>query len=329
VRCLAARHPGRRLFIVRQFYIRRFLRIFPVYYAVLVLLILAGVGGILHVSPWLFTYTTNIYVWHYLAYPYAVPHFWTLAVEEQFYLVWPALLYLLLALRLSRQRILMLVCAGILASVALRITLYHMHRAPGPDKVANAYRMYMGLDTRADGLLIGCLTGLAATWNLLPRSRRFVRGVGIGALASAATIVYLVLFSGATLTLYFHGLFTVFASMVAVIIIRLLVAPSRLGTLLLESAPLVGIGRISYGLYLYHVLVMHWLEPAEYGWHHPAMTATAAGLSLAAALVSFYCIERPCLRLKDRLGHQTDAPKLDLSDSLADGARLPPPGVAA
>jgi peptidoglycan/LPS O-acetylase OafA/YrhL len=259
----------------------------------------------------------------------SVMHTWTLSLEEQFYLVWPALLYLLLALGLSRRRILMLVCAGIVASVALRITLYHLHRAPGPDKLANFWRMYMGLDTRADALLVGCLTGLAATWNLLPRSRRFVRGIGMGALVSAAAIAFLVVFDRATMTVYFHGLLTVFALMVAVIIVRLLVAPSRLGTLLLESAPLVGIGRISYGLYLYHALVMYWLEPAEYGWNHPTMTATALGLSLAAALVSFYCIERPFLRLKDRLGHRTDAPTPAASGPSIDGVRLPPPGVAA
>jgi peptidoglycan/LPS O-acetylase OafA/YrhL len=65
---------------------------------------------------------------------------------------------------------------------------------------------------------------------------------------------------------------------------------------LLDFAPLVWIGRISYGLYLYHMPVIVLLRPTG-----PAMALAAAGLTVASALLSFLVIERPCLRLKDRL----------------------------
>ncbi len=79
---LAPRDSRGRLVFMRQFYARRFLRIFPVYYAVLFALPIANGGQIRQISPWLFSYGTNIYVWHYRAFPYAVPHFWTLAIES-------------------------------------------------------------------------------------------------------------------------------------------------------------------------------------------------------------------------------------------------------
>jgi peptidoglycan/LPS O-acetylase OafA/YrhL len=70
---------------------------------------------------------------------------------------------------------------------------------------------------------------------------------------------------------------------------------------ILEAAPLVGVGRISYGLYLFHIPIIYWLRPARLGWDAPGLTLLAAGLSIAAAVVSYYCVERPCLRLKGRL----------------------------
>ena len=111
-------------------------------------------------------------------------HTWSLSLEEQFYLLWPVLLYGMLRLRLRRGLILLLVCAGILATASLRFGLYRWYRASGPVQTADIMRMYCGLDTRADTLLIGCLVGLLATWDLLPKSRRFVFWTGAASLAS-------------------------------------------------------------------------------------------------------------------------------------------------
>jgi peptidoglycan/LPS O-acetylase OafA/YrhL len=138
----------------------------------------------------------------------------------------------------------------------------------------------------------------------LPRSQRFVFWVGAASLASGAFLSYLAVYRCLDHSQYYHGLFTGVALMVGVIIVRLLSRPSRLGSLLLESTPLVCIGRVSYGLYLFHVPIIYWLQPAGLGWRHPAMTVLVVGLTAGTAILSFYCIERPCLRLKDRLGHR-------------------------
>jgi peptidoglycan/LPS O-acetylase OafA/YrhL len=89
--------------------------------------------------------------------------------------------------------------------------------------------------------------------------------------------------------------------MAGVLIVRMLAAPSRIGTRVLEWSPLVFVGRLSYSLYLVHVPVIVWLEPAGLGWSHPGQTLLAGVLCLAAALISYYGIELPFLRLKQRM----------------------------
>ncbi len=301
-----------------RFYLRRALRLLP---AFLIVLLLYGAGNWLLRPPEAAAacareivvagcYVANWPDLHGVAMN-GLGHTWSLSIEEQFYLLWPALLALLLARRVPPRRIAGLVVVGIVACVTERIILYHAFRGTGVDKAAISVRLYMGLDTRADSLLVGCLVGLSAAGGWVPRWRRFARPIGAAALACLAALAYLACFSSQAQTLYFHGLLTLVALMVATILVRLLVAPSRLGRLVLESAPLAGIGRISYGLYLYHVPViyaLYWIRPTNLGWQHPGMVVAAVGLSFAAALLSYVCVERPCLRLKDRL-HLPPAPE--------------------
>ncbi len=298
---------------LRHFYLRRALRLFPALFTLLLLygliawwtlppadaancyweIVVAGC----YISNWETVHAVNLT---------GLGHTWSLSVEEQFYLLWPAALCVMLALRLPRRRTVQIVCTGIVACVLLRIGMYQMHRGSPAEKTAAIGRMCVGLDTRADSLLVGCLVGLIVTARPLPQSRRVIRATAAAALVAAAGLAYLAMFS-ANAEHYFHGLFTVVALMAGAIIVHMLVAPSRLAALLLEGAPVVAVGRISYGLYLYHMVIIHWMWPVQLGWRHPGTMAAIAGLSLAAALVSYYVIERPCLQLKDRFGHRRPA----------------------
>jgi peptidoglycan/LPS O-acetylase OafA/YrhL len=162
----------------------------------------------------------------------------------------------------------------------------------------------MGSDTRADALLLGCLVGLLASWGMLPKSRRFVAAAGVCSLFAVAGLAYCFWNGCPDHSQYYHGLFTAVDLMVSTIIVRLLCAPSGVGFRLLESAPLVGAGKLSYSLYLFHVPIIHWLNPDGLV-RRPQTTLLIIGLTFAVALLSYYCIERPFLRLKDRLGVQT------------------------
>jgi len=293
---------------LKHFYLRRILRLWPAFFALLAAcylythwtrptdeaaafqkeMIVAGC----YVANWPTLHQTSMA---------SLGHTWSLSVEEQFYLLWPVLLTVMLWAGLTRRKILTVVCVGILASAALRAFLLGAHPPYGPPRQALIMRLYMGLDTRADALLSGCLVGLLTVWGLLPKSRRSLTALNVGAAASVLGLGYIFANSALEHFQFYRGLFTVVAWMVAVIIVRLLVAPARFACRILESAPLVGVGRISYALYLFHLPIGHWFGAERLGWTVPLETLKVAGLSFAAAILSYFCVERPFLRLKERL----------------------------
>jgi peptidoglycan/LPS O-acetylase OafA/YrhL len=243
-RGLAERSPERRLFVVRQFYVRRFLRIFPVYYLVIVVLILAGVGGIAHISPWLFSYMTNIYIWHHLAFPYAVPHFWTLAVEEQFYLIWPwAMLFL--PRKWLVPFLLTLCCLG----PAWRFwASFHY----SPTDWSAAFTFTLGV---IDFLAIGAVLALAA--NAYRSGVRLQRTLTFVVLP-IGLVLYASMF-WLTHTFDDHVPLALEDTGAALVFCWLIYGASRgfagLPGRFLEWRPIVYLGKISYGIYIFHFLV--------------------------------------------------------------------------
>ncbi len=296
---------------LRRFYGRRALRLVPAFFTLLAFCYLYAlffrsadelhayrremIVAACYVANWPALHQTPMTV---------LGHTWSLSVEEQFYLLWPLALYAMLRFRLARRRILGVVCLGILAATVIRGGLYVAHRCqrmPGVDDGSFTLRLYMGLDTRADALLAGCLAGLLASWNLLPSSQRFRFWTGVASLVSAAALACMVLTRDLAHHHNYYGMFALYALMTAIILIRLLQGPIRFVSPWLESGSLVYIGRISYALNLFHIPIIHWLAPAGLGWGFPAQTVAAAGLTFVAAALSYSCIERPFLRFKQRL----------------------------
>jgi peptidoglycan/LPS O-acetylase OafA/YrhL len=266
-----------------------------------------AVSALAYVANWHFAFTGQGYFAHDTP-PSPLLHLWSLGVEEQFYLVWPILLVLLLGRRprprpdgrrsgAGRIRVLLLCVLGALGSTALCFWLYR----GGTD----TSRLYYGTDTHSAGLLVGaalaCLytrprAGAAGRHRVL--RRRWLRS-GLAQLAAAAglgVLVWTVLtIDGADGWLY-RGGFLVVAVAVAAVVSGVLVAPRSILTRLLSVPPLAGLGRISYAVYLWHWPILLLLTSARVGIDGPALFALRMGVTLAAAVTSWFLLERPVLR---------------------------------
>lgn len=216
---------------------------------------------------------------------------WSLAIEEQFYLLWPPLLLLLLK-RGARPR--RLACG-----LALAVVFVCAYRALLWWSGATVPRVYYGTDTRADALLVGCALGVLAAYDLLPRGHGFKLFARAAAAAGALFLCLLatrITWEGGWL--YVGGL-TLIAVAAAAVLAATVVCPWRPFVAVLRLAPLVWFGRISYGLYLWHFPVTRIIYPNQD--RAPVAGKLLAGaLAVVCAAASYYLVERRFLRLKDR-----------------------------
>jgi peptidoglycan/LPS O-acetylase OafA/YrhL len=220
---------------------------------------------------------------------------WSLAVEEQFYLVWPITMVLFLKSRLQRR--------WMIYGLILTILVIALHRKLLWENGAFVRRLYYASDTRADALLIGCLVGLVVSWNLIPQGAKMKFYMRCLAVASLLFVGYLsVTASYGDKLLYAQGGYTFVALAIALPLCVLLVWPPKFALAALRLRPLVWFGRVSYGLYLWHWPLRVLIFPAgrvpTYG-----QVALTLVLSLALTALSFYCIEKPFLRLKHRFSN--------------------------
>jgi peptidoglycan/LPS O-acetylase OafA/YrhL len=292
----------------RNFYARRTLRIFPLYYVTL--MILFGVGPLvmtpspafttlLRERAWYFTYLTNV-LYAREGWPdfQAVGHLWSLAVEEQFYLVWPWVVWV------SRRRTLVLICLGmILLSPVLRVWL-----ADQDQRVA----AYVLMPARLDALAVGALLAVLSTekWIRVRLSKYAL----IPAVPALTWIVAVTLHTR-SLNAEMFDVVTFTLSCVALLFGALLASvtmaePTSFIHRIFTGRLLTFLGRYSYGLYLFHVpllfLIMPHVVPATslqptYGSVLPGVllfTVIGTSLSILLAVASWSLLENPFLSLK-------------------------------
>ena len=264
-----------------------------------------AVAALFWMSNWLFVAQHTDYFSHG-APPSPLQHTWSLAVEEQYYLLWPLMVAAVVAglaalayrrgtpltPRALRTAVFVLACAGVLASAAASMTL-------AGDASLN--RVYFGTDTRVQALLVGAAAaalvvrdwrGLAAGVTVL-RSRwtrwtaRLLPALGLVMLVLAAHS------ATGSAEEFRHGLLIVVA--VAAVLVIAPVALDQDGPVarLLSAGPLVGLGAISYGVYLWHwpiFLLVNGERTGVTGWQLFALRCAA---TLAVAAVSWWLIEQP------------------------------------
>lgn len=221
-------------------------------------------------------------------------HTWSLSIEEQFYLVWPLCLLSLLKWVRRRAVMLSLLALGAAASLVQRIALV---RAEAP-----VTRVFFGTDSRFDALLVGCFVGLLASWNLLAPSRRPHRLLGAAAVVAAAVLALMLWRAGWREPVMLRWGLSLVALSAGVLIAEMVARPDGWLARTLAREPLAVIGRISYGLYLWHFPIVYACgalavddTPPDY-----PRAALAVGLTFLVAAASFQWIERPMLRLKRR-----------------------------
>ena len=220
-------------------------------------------------------------------------HLWSLAVEEQFYLLWPLITIVFLKY-MSRRIAITAVVVGIVASTAIRWILYEPFQDP--------LRVYYGTDTRASALLIGAL--LAFVWRPWTMTKKTIAEptqtvqnavLGVGVVAVAALI-----WANSHYTLMmpdsdelFRGGFLI-TSLIAAIVIAVTVIPNSSLGKILGNRPMVWVGKRSYGLYLWHWPVFQLTRPRVDvdmdGWY---LFCFRIVITLILVEISYQYIERP------------------------------------
>ena len=310
---------------LKAFYARRALRLLPALVALLVAYI--GYGALAHshraflldVKHALTTlfYTMNWATTYYTENIVFLRHAWSLSIEEQFYLLWPAAL-LFLRFKVPRNSILPCVLLGCVLSWLTRCLLFLGTTTDGN-------RLYVGLDTRADALLLGCSIAVLLCFGQLRRSGIVASALRYGTVLAAVGLTVLGFgFQIFTPFMYLFGWFliTLFSG---IILLQLMTSPVSSMSGALENPLLRFFGRISYGLYLWHWPMLEAVRESFSKWPFWLVSAVSAVASFAICLLSYHFIEQPCLRVKKRFQRVNDTkplPAASQPDATATGGRV-------
>jgi peptidoglycan/LPS O-acetylase OafA/YrhL len=287
-----------------KFYARRALRIMPALltllsvYGVLALLLSAHPAEHFKAIASAGFYVMN-WTWGLHLGPVGhVSHTWSLAIEEQFYLLWPAVL-IAMCIYADRRKL-----AALIALVIGVVFLWRLALVLGG---ADVDRVYGGFDTRLDALFVGCLLAAlrpARPTHLLSREAW---------LAPATLLAVFTLTTEYDARWYHLGGMTGIAICSAWLLACILHSNDSLLTRGLRWGPLVALGRISYGFYLWHWPIISVLSDAGYSqW---IIFVIALPLTLILASLSYVAIERPFLKLKDSrfsVGRATKSPAIGI-----------------
>lgn len=250
--------------------------------------VLATLG---YVANWRFVLGDEAYFGQVAA-PSPVRHAWSLAVEEQFYIVYPLLLIGLLAVirkRANLAAVLVLLSAG---SALLMALLHH----PGLDPS----RVYYGTDTRAHQLLIGAAVAAFVSGGPGSVSRDLVRSVDLWCrrLALPALLVVLSAFwwAGRAQSALFEGGAVPLSVLISVVLVAATSPSASLVQRALSCEPLRRIGMVSYGLYLWHWPIIIFLNDQVLPWPTPARVALQVTLTGLLAWLSYRFVEKPVRR---------------------------------
>ena len=305
---------------LKTFWVRRARRLLPALYLVVVatlafaVLFLPGeVAGLRGDALSAFGYVTNWYLifgnesyFEAMARPSLLRHLWSLAVEEQFYLLWPPIVALGIGIGARRHRLARLTVVALAIAGASALLMAQLH-----DPAVDPSRIYYGTDTRATGLLLGA--ALAFVWRPGDRRARAKRRTNtpaerlrrrwgwtspafldVAGLAALAGLLAFCLRLDEFEPFLYNGGFAAVSLTTAALVAVVAHPRSRVGGLLLGWRPLRWIGERSYGIYLWHWPVFMVTRPGldvplDGAW----LLALRIGASVGLAHLSYRYVEEP------------------------------------
>jgi len=301
-----ARSPDSGLLPLGRYYLARLLRVGPPFYLALLVGAIFGITEVRTNFFWLATFQANNHFAFLGYWPGAISHFWSLAVQEQFYLLWP-----IVVLTLPRRWFLPAMAAFILFGLGFRIFCI----ATAASTITRWVTIFGCIDSFAVGALIACLKD--SKWLLnIPRLAPSV----LFAMPLAAFSCFFL--GRALMTLPENNLWLALTESIDEIFLAWLLTASIIGVkgiygAFLSWAPLVYLGRISYGIYVYHVFIIILVSPwlGSYG-----LTETHASfarlailflLTISLASLSWHYLEQPFIAWKDTLTSRRTTPVTD------------------
>ncbi|CAN5308547.1 acyltransferase [soil metagenome] len=280
----------------RDFFIKRVLRIFPIYYLCVAIFALSFRWNSDLLTS-LLSYTFNWYK-PFHAESIALEHTWSLSVEEQFYLIWPPLIAILPHMLRGVTTGVIIPALSIVAALAVSM---HFESALAANII------YMSTATRMISLSLGAYLAVAEstcgtlkTWQSVAI---LTAGAAVLLLDNVARGTHLIAAGGFYWSFALLGYGTLSCGAVSLVVFSASKAVAGLKRVL-TLRPLRYIGKISYGLYLYHLLILFLLGIAPYQTEGGApfwRVSAAAILTFVAAHLSYSYLELPLIRLKGRL----------------------------
>jgi peptidoglycan/LPS O-acetylase OafA/YrhL len=289
---------------LRRFYARRALRLLPALLVMIAVFViwhcavssravaartaLDGLNALFYSTNWMFAFGLRQPV-HVFA------HTWTLSIEEQFYLTWPILLILLLRRCGSRGSLIRWVVLGVFLFFIERVLI----TASMPSGLYNW--LFYGTDARADAMLTGCVAAIALSSRAIPPDGRLRRALKYSAWSIGIPgLVLIGIPAGSSPEFCSIGLHLTTGLLALLLLIEVVIPPAGLLCSLLSGRWLVHIGKVSYGLYLWHYPIFS--EVQAQNWPLRFELVVEFGLTALATVLSFYWVERPALKLKQRFG---------------------------
>jgi peptidoglycan/LPS O-acetylase OafA/YrhL len=298
--------PGGLGSYLKKFYIRRTLRIFPIYYLSIMALWLLNDPSVRGKLAWSLLYATNIYIAVYEKWLGVIDHFWSLAVEEQFYIFFPILIFLIPTRFLTRFFVIITIF-----SVLLRLYFFSI----GKNWVVSYVTMFSCLDAFGLGAIMAYL--------MLFHKERFVSFFTNRWFLWVSLIVLVgVIWWGNVIMPPHDFVKVVWEPLFSAIFFFFLIGGAVVGyggwfKWFLENPVSSYLGRISYGLYIYHNFIYNYYHTPI---THPTLRAVRRindvvpgfadslvarwffyfGLTVALASLSWYIIEKPINQLKDK-----------------------------